>query len=304
MAVRGKGASAKVGTVVIMLAMVSVPACPAVASQSPGCGHPAPARAPTSFVVGGIERQAIVVVPSGYRPDRPVPLVMAFHGRTNDNARLRRYLGLEEVAVAPAIFIYPAAREAPGGGFTWAAPGGKPDYTLFDGILAASGQSYCIDRSAIFLVGHSLGATFANDLACGRAHMVAGVGSVAGGITQGRCAGRVPALLLHNPRDELVPLSEGEKARDTLLGEPMPAAWPVAETLQGFACLRAGSNQAVLLWCLYRQDTTSRGRYYPHQWPEGASRLIMSFFAELSAPQATRRFLTQAAGATALNSSQ
>ena len=84
MAVRGKGASARVGTVVIMLAMVSVPACPAVASQSPGCGHPAPARAPTSFVVGGIERQAIVVVPSGYRPDRPVPLVMACVGARRD----------------------------------------------------------------------------------------------------------------------------------------------------------------------------------------------------------------------------
>ena len=100
-----------------------------------------------------------------------------------------------------------------------------------------------------------------------------------------------------------MPLSEGERVRDTLLGAPISAALPVAETLQGFTCLRAGSSQAPLLWCLHRQDMTSRGRYYPHQWPEGASRLIMSFFADLAAARATRGFLTQATGITALNSS-
>jgi polyhydroxybutyrate depolymerase len=294
-----------VGAALILLAVVGVLAVPAAAAtQSPGCGHPAPTRPPVSFLVDGVARQAIVIVPSGYRSDRMVPVVMAFHGRTNDNARLRRYLGLEEAAAAPAIFIYPAGRKAPGGGFTWAAPRDGPDFALFDGILAAIGQSYCIDRSAIFLVGHSLGATFANDLACGRASVVAGLGSVAGGITRGRCAGRPPALLLHNPQDALVPLSEGEKVRDTLFGGPISAAWPVAETLQGFACLRADSRQAPLLWCLYRENMTSRGRYYPHQWPEGASRLIMSFFADLSAPRATRSFPTQAAGITAQNSSR
>lgn len=304
MGVRGKGASATVAAVLMLLAVVGVLACPAAAAtKSPGCGRPAPARPPTSFLVDGVARQAIVVVPADYHAARPLPLVVAFHGRTNDNARLRRYLGLEEVATAPMIFIYPAARKAPGGSFTWAAPRSGPDFALFDGILAVIGQSYCLDRSAIFLIGHSLGATFANDLACGRASIVAGLGSVAGGITQSRCAGRVPALLLHNPRDELVPLSEGEKARDTLLGAPLAAAWPIAETFQGFACLRAGSSQTPLLWCLSRQDTTSRGRYYPHQWPEGASRLIMSFFADLTATRSMRKSLTQVDGTAAANSS-
>jgi hypothetical protein len=45
----------------------------------------------------------------------------------------------------------------------------------------------------------------------------------------------VPALLLHNPHDELVPLAEGKRVRDALLGAPMPTVWPVAETYLGFA---------------------------------------------------------------------
>src|SRR4051812_27434842 len=208
----------------------------AAASPSPGCGRPEPARAPASFLVDGIERQVMAAVPGGYHPDVPVPLAMAFHGRTNDNARLRRYLGLEEAATAPAIFVYPAARRDRGGGFTWAVPDGRgPDLALFDGILAEIGRSYCLDRSAIFLVGHSLGASFANEIACARATVVKGLASVAGGIGPGRCpGGRVPALLLHNPHDELVPLAEGKRVRDALLGAPMLAVWPVAETCQDF----------------------------------------------------------------------
>ena len=252
------------------------------ADPSSGCGRPAPARAPEGFRVAGVERPAIVVPPANYHPDRPLPLVLAFHGRTNDNARLRRYLGLEEVTAAPAIFVYPRARQAPGG-FTWAAPeGGGPDLALFDAILAGIGRRYCIDRGAVFLIGHSLGASFANDLACARGHVVAGLVSVAGGIGPARCRERVPALLLHNPHDRLVPLAEGERARDALLGAPMAEALPVAEILAGFACLRAGSGAAPLLWCLHRQDVTTRGRYYPHQWPAGASRLAMAFFLDLA----------------------
>jgi polyhydroxybutyrate depolymerase len=258
----------------------------AAADPSPGCGRPAPARAPDTFLVGGIQRRAIVVVPDGYRPDRPLPLVLAFHGRTDDNARLRRYLALEREARTATIFVYPAARRGRSGGFTWATPDGDdPDLALFDGVAAGVAGRYCVDRSAVFLGGHSLGATFANDLACARAPAVAAVATVAGGISLGRCAGRAPALLLHNPRDGLVPLAEGERARDALLGAPIAAGLPVAEVLGGFACLRAGGAAgaaAPLLWCLHREDSTARGRYYPHQWPQGASRLVMSFFAGLT----------------------
>ena len=253
---------------------------------APGCGQPAPATPPTSFTVAGDERRAIVVVPGDYRPGRPTALVVAFHGRTTDNARFRGYLELEPAAGEPTLFVYPAARAEGPSRYSWAGRDGhSPDLALFDGILAGMERRYCIDRGRIFLVGHSLGASFANSVACARADMVGGLASVAGGISLSRCAGRVPSMLLHNPRDRLVPLAEGQRARDVLLGAPMQAGWPVSETLGNFACQRAGDPLTPILWCLSEQDYSSRGRFYPHQWPPGASRLIMSFFAALPGRQ-------------------
>jgi polyhydroxybutyrate depolymerase len=260
----------------------------AAALPSPGCGQAAPVQTTATFAVEGVQRQAIVVVPTAYRSDRPLPLVFAFHGRTNDNARLRRYLELENAATTPTIFVYPAAVRARDGGFSWAAPDGhSPAFGLFDQMMAELERHYCIDRSRVFVVGHSLGASFANSLACARASEIAGFATVAGGIDQQHCAGRAPGILFHNPQDDLVPIAQGQRARDVLLGAAMAASRPVNEIIEGFPCQRVGSLRSLLLWCLYRHDPTAKGRHSPHQWPEGASRLIMSFFADV-APAAVK----------------
>ena len=270
-------------------AMILGLVCPAAAAlPSFGCGQAAPVQPPATFAVDGVERQAIVVLPTAYRSSEPLPVVFAFHGRTNDNVQLRRYLELENAATTPTIFVYPAAVRARDGGFSWAAPDGYgPAFGVFDQMIAELERSYCIDRSRVFLVGHSLGASFANSLACARASAIAGFATVAGGIDQQHCAGRVPGILFHNPQDNLVPIAEGKRARDVLLGAAMAASQPVNEIIEGFPCQRVGSLRSLLLWCLYRQDPTTKGRLSPHQWPEGASRLIMSFFASV-APAAVK----------------
>ena len=272
----------RLGTLWLWLAALTAAGPTLATDRAPGCGQPRPATPPTSFTVAGDQRPAIVVVPRDYRPSHPTALVVAFHGRTTDNGRFRGYLDLEPAAREPTLFVYPAARADGPDRYSWAARNGRgPDLALFDGILAGMERRYCIDRGRIFLVGHSLGASFANSVACARADMVGGLASVAGGISLSRCAGRVPSMLLHNPRDRLVPLAEGQRARDVLLGAPMQADWPVSETLGNFACQRAGDALTPTWWCLSEQDYSSRGRFYPHQWPPGASRLIMSFFAAL-----------------------
>jgi polyhydroxybutyrate depolymerase len=254
---------------------------------SAGCGTDPPDRPPETFDVAGLERRAIVAVPGTYRAGRPHALVLAFHGRTSDDATARRYLGLEQAAVRPTIFVYPAGLRDASGRFTWADPHDPPgalrDFALFDAILERVAAAYCIDLGAVFVVGHSLGATFANSLACSRGRQIRAVATVAGGVYPARCTGRVAALLVHNPRDRAVPLSEGQRAMDVLLGDAREDTRPINQDLGGFACQQHEARGQPLLWCLHHEDFTRRGRFYPHQWPAEAGRAIMWFFADLDA---------------------
>jgi polyhydroxybutyrate depolymerase len=255
------------------------------AEPSPGCGE-VPQAPPQTFEVGGREREAIVAVPKDYRADRLHALIFAFHGRTNENARARRYFGLEQASKRPTIYVHPAGLPDRSGRFTWAASGDAPealrDFALFDVILERIASMYCVDLGAVYVVGHSLGASFASSLACARADRIRGLAAVAGGIAPSACSAEVAALLVHNPRDQVVPLSEAERARDALLGRPGDLIQWVRRRFGGFDCRRYGDAVNPVLWCLHAQDFTRRGRFYPHQWPRGAAEAILTFFATLT----------------------
>ena len=207
-------------------------------ASSPGCAKAA-APPPTHYVVAGTQREAIVVLPSPYQRDRPYPLIVAFHGRTNTNAQARDYFGLEATASPPATFVYPAGLRDASGQFTWSDPGDQPgalrDFALFDTIVSDLAERFCVDLDAVFAVGHSLGASFANSLACARGGQVQAVGSVAGGIDGTARTGRAAALLLHNPADRAVPIGEGLRAHDALLGDAEPVP-PSTRQFGAFAC--------------------------------------------------------------------
>lgn len=260
------------------------------AAPSAGCGRSPPDRPPTTFVVEGVPRQAITVVPKRYRPEQPHALVFAFHGRTNDNAAARRYFDLEDAAAAPTVFVYPAGLPDRSGRFTWADPGDPADalrdFAFFDTMLETLARAYCLDRDAVFVVGHSLGATFANSLACARGERLRGLASVAGGIHPALCSGGVAALLVHNPDDRLVPVTEGRRARDVLLGDAREPLTLGSRDIGDFACqLYAERSEEAdpdpVFWCLHHEDRTRWNRSYPHRWPDGAATAIMRFFETL-----------------------
>lgn len=143
----------------------SVPIPPAPRLSS-GCAAPVPAPLPDHLLVDGRPRALLVTAP--HTAGTPHDLVIAFHGRTNDAARARDYFGLDE-AMPRAVIVYPRALPAGPGSFAWSDPGdpadAQRDVALVETIVAAVGAARCIDLDRVFVVGHSLGAYFANDLA-------------------------------------------------------------------------------------------------------------------------------------------
>lgn len=262
---------------------VSLPALPAIVASpsmetrlSAGCGQAAPASPPLRLAVGGRERNLISYIPWNYAPETPRRLIVAFHGRTNSNLQVRNYYELE--AYAPdAIIVYPAGLNQ-GRAFTWSGA----DYPFFDAILEEFSGRYCIDLSRVYVVGHSLGAWFANSVACARGDRVRAVASLGGGVDPSTCTGQVAAMVLHNPKDRLVSFHEGEAARDLFLSVSGLSGPAQAVGPQGFNCMRYGTPEVLnpVVWCPHEQDYFN-GRYYPHNWPEDTAGAIVDFFESL-----------------------
>lgn len=258
------------------------------ALPSSGCNGVPPDSPPASIVVDGRQRELIVspVRPGG--SDGPYDVVVGFHGRTNSNAQVRTYFGLEKAVQRPTLFVYPAGLPAGDGGRDWTggSSSAEPrDFALFDAIILRLAQLYCLDLGRVFAVGHSLGASFVNALACARGDQLRGIATVAGdaALTGTGCTGQVAALLLHNPRDEIVSIESAAQVRDRLIRTNGLSSDAVSGPGGDLGCVRYGGSAAAnpVVWCAHHQDVTWRGRYYPHQWPSGAGALIMEFFAGL-----------------------
>ncbi len=257
------------------------------AEPSGGCGARPPVEPPTAMEVDGRSRDFITVIPDDYDPDHPHNLVFAFHGRTTPNVKVRRYLGIEGAASARTIFVYPAGLVAADGKYSWYERGQHGDrlrdYALFDALLELFANSYCIDLDRVFAVGHSLGGSFANSLGCARGAVLRGVGTVAGRIWESECSGPAAAMIIHNPNDDLVPVSRGLHARDWALAQnglepPGRGCEPSALNCECYGPTGAANP---VVWCPHTEDTTRSGRFYPHLWPAEAGAAIMGFLESL-----------------------
>ncbi len=223
-------------------------------------------------------------------PTQPRDLVIVFHGRTNDAAQVRRYVDLDE-ALPDAVLVYPSALPAGPGRFAWSDPGDPPDrlrdFALVDAIVDAYGRAHCLDLDRVFVVGHSLGASFANDVACRFGGRIRAVASVAGGLQGGACTAATAALVLHHPDDPLVPFASGERVRDAFVAANGLAAAPVLPAvdapLSTLRCVRYGGAEVAhpVVWCPHDDATGPGGRAYAHTWPDAAAAAIATFFTGL-----------------------
>ncbi len=192
---------------------------------APGCGKtPAKLGASVQHVSAlGRDRAYTLVVPEGYAPAAPYPLVVVLHGGGGSGIAARTQTDLEKVAAGQAVFAYP---EGVGGNWDLDAPASSNgDVALFDAILLAAHNALCIDPRRVFVTGFSNGAYMANQLGCKRGERIRGVVTHAGGgpyeASGGSydgsghlvCPGKaVASLVVHGSNDGTVPPAEGQKS--------------------------------------------------------------------------------------------
>lgn len=87
------------------------------ASRSPGCGtplpsnhHPGDSYRANITTDDGRNRSYLVHVPSNYKPHRPAPVVIAFHGRGKDPEYMQELTQFSNETFNPdALAVYPQA---------------------------------------------------------------------------------------------------------------------------------------------------------------------------------------------------
>lgn len=247
--------------------------------QSPGCARSAIARGDRlerTLDVDGVERSFIADVPASIDPNRPVPLLLDFHGFLHSAAGVWRVSGFRELGERKRfITIYPQGLEVrllgrQGDGWELFAGERNRDVAFVRRILDWAEGEYCIDRRRVFATGFSNGAFLCHVLACTMADRVAAIAPVGGGLVEMPCdPGRPVAVMIHHGRNDAIvgvdrarELYEFWKKEDGCPGER-----------SGEGCRRAADcrDGSAVVYC--EGDGA-------HRWPVEATARIWEFFEQ------------------------
>lgn len=257
---------------------------PPLAGPQPttGCGKANPPQGAASLTIRGAQADYVVTLPAGYSPDTPAPLVFAFHGRNRTHVELQTVDagGIQTELGSRAIMVYMKSQGGPGWNFAEEVP---PSVEFFDALQPQIFDSYCVDTSKVYAVGHSSGGYFSIILACRHGDLFRGIGSVAGALQETSCTGdRVAGMFIHGANDTVVANSGGRAARDLAIttngcqNATVPGAVAPCVAYQGCA------EGYPVEWCEHGEPTYLENNMPTnHGWPSFASRAINQFFLSL-----------------------
>ena len=124
--------------------------------------------APTKWTIDGIERQALVYLPSTPSKEKP-PVIFAFHGHGGNVNFAARGMAFQNYW-PEAIVVYPQGLRTPGivmdlegrkpGWQREAGQEGDRDLKFIDAIMVTLREKYSIDESRVYATGFSNGGLF------------------------------------------------------------------------------------------------------------------------------------------------
>ena len=161
--------------------------------------------------VDSLKRAYDLHVPSSYKSNQPVPLLIALHGTGGNGNVIKQQTGFNQLAEQKGfIVVYPDGVKQ-----HWdARRGNQPETTNDVGFISALiddlGNRYSIDRRRIYATGFSNGGTFTHRLACELSNTITAIAVVSATMPENltsRCqaAKPIPVLLIHGTKDEAIP---------------------------------------------------------------------------------------------------
>jgi len=168
--------------------------------------------------VGKATREYRLVVPETVDLNKPVSLVVAFHGIAIDSKDVMpKYTQLSETAEKHGfIVVYP---EAIGKSWGIAPDKVKNDLDFFDALVLKLSGIYKIDPDRIYVVGMSNGGYFAHLVGKERSKTVAAVASHSGPLGLQTVVGinadrKFPVLIVHGDKDQIFSVNTARENRD------------------------------------------------------------------------------------------
>lgn len=251
-------------------------------TPSAGCGNQNPPQGAASLTIRGAQADYLVTLPNGYSPDSPLPLVFGFHGRNRTHVQFQTVdaSGIQAELGSRAIMVYMKSQGGPGWNFDAEVP---PSVEFFDALYPRMLETYCVDTSSVFAVGHSSGGYFSIILACRYGSLLRGIGSIAGARQETMCTDeRVAGMFIHGATDTVVANAGGRLARDQLIARN---GCQMSTTPGGVSPCVAYDGCAPgfpVQWCEHQEpEYFDNGVATNHGWPSFASRAVNQFFQSL-----------------------
>lgn len=244
----------------------------------------------------GVSRQYFLHIPTGYDETAAIPLLISFHGFTDDPFSHARYTGFSELAdEEDFIVVYPAGWQAgpdePLGWFSHANAEEEfvDDVRFTRDLITFLLDSYAVDPARIYISGFSNGGGMAHRVACDMSEEVAAV--TAGGGThldEDPCEATraVPILGLHGRNDDITPYDGMPGVLEAI--PEWAIEWAERNGCSPEQTVEVENNLTMEIWQDCTDDATV-GLYtwdnWGHQWPIDGAEIVWNFVKDYTLPQ-------------------
>jgi polyhydroxybutyrate depolymerase len=251
------------------------------------------ADAKGSIEVGGLNRTFALHLPAGYDGSKPVPLVLALHGRLGTGEGQAKLSHLDKVSDEHAfIVVYPDGVDrswADGRGTSPAEKKSVNDVRFLSSLIDKLSQEYSIDTKRVYAIGMSNGGFMSGRLACELSPRIAAVAIVAASLSENLAATCHPkkpvsVMVIQGASDPLVPFTGGALGKNGDRGNVLSHATTIhkwtqidkctGEPAKGNIADGSGDGTSIDVRIFSHCDAGTEVRDYTvlnggHTWPGG-----------------------------------